>query len=143
MPSCAGAYVSGAVGSNACPAGSVWIATEDACRTAAAAAGKTPGSPFVETDPYVPRGCYYVSSSTSVYNNYAYFNPHPVGFGATMYRLLCAVTSGARARTPARAAALCMCSEARVCTCVIVRALRRCGGAAGYSRGTGYCAGAL
>ena len=117
------------------------IETEAACRTAAAAAGKTVPSAFVETDPYTPRGCYYVVQSTSVYNNYAYFNPHPVGASDSTYRLLCAVTSGARARTPARAAALCMCSEARVCTCVIVRALRRCGGAAGYSRGTGYCTG--
>ncbi len=114
--SCAGAYVSGAAGSNACPAGSVWIATEAACRTAATAAGKTVPSAFVETDPYVPRGCYYVSMSTSVYNNYAYFNPHPVGASDSTYRLLCAVTSGARARTPARAAALSM------RTCAIVRA---------------------
>ncbi len=115
MPSCAGAYVSGAAGSNACPAGSVWIATEAACRIAAAAAGKTVPSAFVETDPYVPRGCYYVGQSTSVYNNYAYFNPHPVGAGDSTYRLLCAVTSGAPP-PPARAAALSM------RTCAIVRA---------------------
>ncbi len=37
--SCAGAYVSGAEGSNVCPAGSARIETEAACRTAVAAAG--------------------------------------------------------------------------------------------------------
>jgi hypothetical protein len=93
--SCAGAYVAGADRSNECPAGSVRIETEAACRTAAAAAGKTVPSAFVETDPYAPRGCYYASMNTSVYFNFAYFNPHPVGFGDTTYRLLCAVTSGA------------------------------------------------
>jgi hypothetical protein len=115
VPSCAGAYVSGAAGSNACPAGSVRIETQAACRTAATAAGKTVSSFFVVTDPYVPRGCYYASSSASVYDNYAYFNPHPVGYGDFFYRLLCAVTSGA--------------PRAHTCAC------------SGYSRGTGYCAG--
>jgi hypothetical protein len=153
VPSCAGAYVSGAAGSNACPAGSVRIATEAACRTAAAAAGKTAGLPFVETDPYTPRGCYYVSTSTSVYNNYAYFNPHPVGFGDTLFRLLCTVTSGAPPPPPPPPPP----ARARVytgaCSGTVhvqrrarelhapMRALQRCGGAAGYSRGTGYCTG--
>ncbi len=129
--------MSGALGSNACPAGSVRIEAEATCRTAAIAAGKTAGSPFGVTDPYVPRGCYYASASTSVYNNYAYFNPHPVGAGESGWRLLCAVTSGTPPppSPPARAAALSM------RTCAIVHALRRCGGAAGYSRGTGYCTG--
>ncbi len=95
MPSCAGAYVSGAAGSNACPAGYARIETEEACRTAAAAAGKFAGSPFVQIDAFAPRGCYYASNSASVYNNYAYFNPHPVGAGDSVFRLLCAVTSGA------------------------------------------------
>jgi hypothetical protein len=93
--SCAGAYVSGAAGSNACPVGSARIETEAACRTALAAAGKTPSTlmsfPFVGTYYDVPRGCYYVTSS-----NYAHFNPHAVGAGSPYYQLLCAaLTTGA------------------------------------------------
>ncbi len=84
MLSCAGAYVSGADGSNACPAGSVRIETEAACRTAVAAAGKTFRS--VDSYPYFPRGCFYADN--------AYFNVHAVGFeGATNARLLCATTA--------------------------------------------------
>ncbi len=92
MLSCAGAYVSGAAGSNACPAGSARIETEAACRTAAAAAGKTPGSPFVGTWSAYPRGCFYDTGS-----NNAWFNTHTVGAGASGYQLLCAaiVTTGA------------------------------------------------
>ncbi len=86
VPSCAGAYVSGAAGSNACPAGYAWIEAEAACRTAAIAAGKAPGSPFVETDPTSPRGCY-----TS--NNNAFFNTDPVGAGYRGWQLLCAATA--------------------------------------------------
>ncbi len=110
MPSCAGAYLSGAAGSNACPAGSVRIETEAACRTAAIAAGKTVPSAFVENDLYAPRGCYYYTSY-----NYAYFNTHAVGdslgIGRSGLQLLCAAaTTGAlpprlrfgRARTPMR-----------------------------------------
>ncbi len=110
--SCAGAYVSGAVGSNACPAGSVRIETEAACRAAAAAAGKTIlESTFVQTLPYEPRGCYFWTSS-----NRAYFNTHAVGAGSSGSRLLCAtVTAGAplkrRRRTDARRA----CTGARAC----------------------------
>ncbi len=94
--SCAGAYVSGAAGSNACPAGSARIEAEAACRTAAAAAGKTFIS--VVTYPDYPRGCYYVTS------NAAYFNPHAVGAGYSDSQLLCAalVTTGAPL-TPQRA----------------------------------------
>ncbi len=88
MPSCAGAYVSGESTRNECPAGSVRIVTEAACRTAAAAAGKTFG--YVVTEARAPRGCYYDS-----YNN-ANFNAHAVGDGVFGYRLLCAaVTTGA------------------------------------------------
>jgi hypothetical protein len=89
--SCAGAYVSGAVWSNECPAGSVRIETEAACRTAAAAAGKTPGSPFVVPSFYTPRGCYYFPA-----NSNAYFNPDAVGAGGST-QLLCAAldTTGA------------------------------------------------
>ncbi len=105
MPSCAGAYISGAAGSNACPAGSVRIATEAACRTAATAAGKTIlESSFVETDAAYPRGCYSISDNT------AYFNTHAVGAGYSDYQVLCAAlaTAGApltrRRRTGARSA---------------------------------------
>jgi hypothetical protein len=111
--SCAGAYVSGAAGSNACPAGSVRIETEAACRTAVAAAGKTVGSIFVETYPAMPRGCYYYTGS-----NTAYFNIHAVGAGNPYAQLLCAAlatTTGAplkrRRRTDARSA----CTDARAC----------------------------
>ncbi len=92
VPSCAGAYVSGAAGSNECPAGSVRIETEAACRTAAAAAGKTPWSRFVETYPTFPRGCFYDTS-----NKAAYFNTHAVGAGDSYVQLLCAAlaTTGA------------------------------------------------
>jgi hypothetical protein len=89
---CAGAYVSGAAGINECPAGSARIETEAACRTAAAAAaGKSVGSPFLETDPRYPRGCYYVIVTSSVY-----FNADAVGAGRPNAGLLCTalVTTG-------------------------------------------------
>jgi hypothetical protein len=90
--SCAGAFVWGAPGSNACPAGSVRIEAEAACRTAAAAAGKTVGSGFVGTYPDEPRGCYYFTG-----DNYAFFNAHAFGAGNSDAQLLCAaaVTTGA------------------------------------------------
>jgi hypothetical protein len=90
---CAGAYVSGAAGSNACPAGSVRIETEAACRTAAVAAGKTPNFfGFVVTESAYPRGCYYDTSG-----NNANFNTHAVGGGSPYFQPLCAttVTTGA------------------------------------------------
>ena len=81
--------MSGAAGSNACPAGSVRIEAEAACRTAAAAAGKTLGSNFVETNSAFPRGCYYTT-------DWAYFNTHAVGAGYSGYQPLCAtVATGA------------------------------------------------
>jgi hypothetical protein len=105
--SCAGAYVSGAAGSNDCPAGSVRIETEAACRTAAAAAGKTPAYSFVETYAAYPRGCYYFTS-----NNEAYFNADPVGAGGSGLQLLCAaVTTGAPLTR--------RCADARVCCAVL------------------------
>ncbi len=83
--------MAGAAGSNECPAGSVRIETEAACRTAATAAGKTFG--WVETSATSPRGCYYFSDNT------AYFNTHAVGAGGnSYYQLLCAAgaaTTGA------------------------------------------------
>jgi hypothetical protein len=101
VPSCAGAYVSGAAGSNACPAGSARIETEAACRTAVAAAGKT----FYAVVTYAayPRGCYYntgYDNGDDVYTfgNNAYFNAHAVGADSySWYRLLCAAlaTTGA------------------------------------------------
>ncbi len=112
VPSCAGAYVSGAAGSNACPAGSVRIETQAACRTAAAAAGKTVGSQyFVETLSDYPRGCYHYHSTS---NNYVWFNTHAVGAGISGYQLLCdaAASTGAPPRTTPRH--VCVCSDARV-----------------------------
>ncbi len=110
---CAGAYVASVWGSNACPAGSVRIETEAACRTAAAAAGKTLGPNFVETAPTYPRGCYYTSG------NYAYFNAHAVGAGDSLARLLCAAaTTGAPPHmrdAPGCSDAL---AAALVCVCV-------------------------
>ncbi len=90
MLACAGAYISGAAGSNACPAGSTRIVTEAACRTAAAAASKTPTPlSFMRTEPDLPRGCYYAT-------DYAFFNAHAVGAGNSNAQLLCATaTSGA------------------------------------------------
>jgi hypothetical protein len=81
--SCAGAYVSGAAGSNACPAGSARIESEAACRTAAVAAGK----PFIGvwTESFVPRGCYYDTGF-----NDARFNTHAVGAGHPSVQPLCA-----------------------------------------------------
>jgi hypothetical protein len=103
--SCAGAYVSGAAGSNECPAGSVRIETEAACRTAVAAAGKSPSTrfPFVITDPSEPRGCYYDISF-----NTAYLNTDVVGAGSSAYQLLCdaLATTGAAPPIDARACAL-------------------------------------
>jgi hypothetical protein len=108
--SCAGAYVSGAAGSNECPAGSVRIETEAACHTAAAAAGKN--VPIVETWTDYPRGCFHETRS-----NVAYFNTLVVGAGNPNAQLLCAAlaTAGAplkrRRRTDARSA----CTGARAC----------------------------
>ncbi len=113
MLSCAGLYVSGAAGSNACPAGSVRIATEAGCRTAVTATGKTAESIFLESHPGYPRGCYYFTS-----DNVAIFNEHAVGAGRSDAQLLCAAlatTTGAplkrRRRTDARSA----CTGARAC----------------------------
>ena len=88
MLSCAGAYVSGAAGSNECPAGSVRIEAEAACRAAATATGKTAGSPFGVTSPIPPRGCYY-----STITNRAFFNADAVGAGSANAQLLCAVAA--------------------------------------------------
>ena len=135
-PRCrAGAYVSGADGSNACPAGSTRIANQAACRTAAAAAGKTVGSVFAGTYVNYPPGCYYSTSS-----NTAYFNRHAVGAEVSDYQVLCTalVTTGAppphrcvRVCAPAWSAAQCVFSDAhvshaRVRDRVGVAALRQC-----------------
>ncbi len=98
MPSCAGAYVLGPFRSNVCPAGSVRIETEAACRTAVAAAGKTAGSPFVLTSSDDPRGCYSYSSD-------AYFNTHAIGAGNEFALLLCADVSTGASRSGARGCA--------------------------------------
>jgi hypothetical protein len=91
-------YVYGAAGSNECPAGSVRIETEAACRTAVAAAGMTANLDFVETDSDYPRGCYHYYRSYAAIgsSNGPYFNAHPVGAGNADTRLLCAAdTMGA------------------------------------------------
>jgi hypothetical protein len=84
--------MSSAAGSNECPAGSVRIVAEAACRTAVTAEAKTVPSDFVETSSTWPRGCYYVTST-----NRSYFNTHAVGAGCASMQLLCAAaaTTGA------------------------------------------------
>jgi hypothetical protein len=86
--------VAGAAGSNACPAGSARIETEDACRAAVTAAGNALGSLFSLfewTDPTYPRGCSY-----EIGTNDAFFNDHAVGAGYQAFQPLCAVvTTGA------------------------------------------------
>ncbi len=123
MPSCAGVYVYGAAGSNECPAGSVRIETEAACRTAAAAAGMTVGSEFVETASDYPRGCYYYYHSQSYGSSSIgpYFNADAVGAGNDDTQLLCAAdTMGAP--PPHAADARSACLHRRAC----VPALRVC-----------------
>ena len=72
------------------------VASRAACRTAAAAAGKTPSSDFVATVSFFPRGCYYYPSS-----DIALFNPHADGAGHSYAQLLCAaVTTGAPRACP-------------------------------------------
>jgi hypothetical protein len=134
---CAGAYVAGAAGSNECPAGSVRIETEAACRTAAATAGKTVSSypPFVETRSNYPRGCYYQDVG-----NQATFNNHVVGNGDSSAKLLCdtTVTTGAPSPPPMRERRRqrhCEC-ECRTSTCAIVCAfvaVRCCSGTSGQT----------
>ena len=102
MVPCAGAYVSGAAGSNACPAGSVRIETEAACRTAMTAAGKTPCPIFVVTWSYYPRGCYYYNDGSNAACQSG-FNAHAVGAGRSGAQLLCAaLTTGAPLHAPLR-----------------------------------------
>ena len=92
--------MSGADGSNECPAGYVRIVAEAACRTAVAAAGKTPASnlTFVQTDPDYPRGCY-----TTVVTGW--FNSHAVGAGKAGFKPLCAAATTGAPSTPLRARA--------------------------------------
>ncbi len=119
MPSCAGAYVSGAARSNECPAGSVRIETEAACRAAMTAAGKTvPSTGFVETISNYPRGCYYNTGSDN-----AYFNTHAVGAGNSNTQLLCAAaTTGA----PPQMCDAPGCSDALAAALVCVCAAQAC-----------------
>jgi hypothetical protein len=114
---CAGAYVSGAAGSNSCPAGSVRIEAEAACRTAALAAGKTvDSSSFVGTYSSRPRGCYYYTGS-----NNAYFNTHAVGAGRSAL-LLCAALADTTGAPPPHAA------DARARVSTGARVCRHCAG---------------
>ncbi len=103
MLSCADAYKSGAEGSNDCPAGSVRIETEAACRTAVTATCKTEASTFVVTNPNFPRGCY--TGNDQNIRISGWFNDHAVGAGDSRFRPQCAVSTGARRRrrTDARA----------------------------------------
>ncbi len=121
VPSCAGVYVYGAAGSNECPAGSVRIEAEAACRTAADAAGMTANLDFVETDSDYPRGCYYYYVEVQTVaaavgsSNGPYFNTHPVGAGNDDTRLLCAAdTMGAPPPQRRRCARACL----HRCACV-------------------------
>jgi hypothetical protein len=104
--------VSGAAGSNECPAGSVRIETEAACRAAAAAAGKT--FMLVGTYAAYPRGCYYLTSS-----NNAVFNTHAVGAGYSNYLLLCAALDTTGVTPPHRASV-----RARVCCAALAGGVR-------------------
>ncbi len=98
MLSCAGAYQSGADGSNECLAGYARIEDEAACRTLAPRFGKSVGSPFVQTVPYYPRGCYYLTMTWVVY-----FNNDLVGGGFQQRQLLCAaLATGAPLHADAR-----------------------------------------
>jgi hypothetical protein len=113
--SCAGAYMVGFAGSNACPAGSVRIETEAACRTAAAATGKTASTSFVVTSSLAPSGCAFNPNT-----NQAQFNTFSgPGEGSSTRQVLC-VAAGAPPRayshacTPACAAALRACIDACV-----------------------------
>ena len=98
--------MAGAAGSNECPAGSARIVTEAACRTAVAAAGKFPGTPFRVLLTAEPGGCNFFTRS-----NIAYFNGVGVA-GNPNAQLLCAAVAsagapphaaGGRCRWPPRA----------------------------------------
>ncbi len=112
VPSCAGAYVAGAAGSNACPAGSVRIEAEEACRTAAAAASLLVPWAFVVTNYARPRGCYTTT-------NYAYFNTHAVGAGYALSQLLCAALATTGAPPPLHHRARAYCAVLAVCIIII------------------------
>ncbi len=100
--SCAGAFLSGDLGSNACPAGSVRIQAEAACRTAAAAAGRT--FFWVETSKWTPRGCYFTNNVYATGRGDAFFNAHAAGGGWPGTQLLCAaLTTAGAPLTPLRA----------------------------------------
>jgi hypothetical protein len=86
----------------------VRIAAEAACRTAAAAAGKTFSS--VLTSSYYPRGCCY-------YDTYVSFNTDAVGAGSTSYQLLCAAVTTGAPSTPLRARACVHRRVQRQCAC--------------------------
>ncbi len=110
--SCAGAYVSGASGSNECPAGSVRIEDEAACRAAVILAGKSANPSFVQTNAFVPRGCYYTTGLNS-----AYLNTDAAGAGHLGSQLLCAVITGASFRRHATRVRVCRDARVLVCRC--------------------------
>ncbi len=75
-------YVSGAAGSNDCPAGSTRITDEASCRSAAGKPAAASG--FVEMNSISPKGCYYDTNS-----NNAVLNNDATGAGAPRTQLLC------------------------------------------------------
>jgi hypothetical protein len=111
--SCAGAYVYGDANSNECPAGSTWILTEAACKTAAAAEGKE--FAMAVTDADAARGCSYHLEMFKVC-----FNGHAVGAAFHMHQLLCITTSApphadARPRVHRRVQRHCASAQRRAC----------------------------
>ncbi len=81
--------MSGAAGSNECPAGSLRIETVAECHTAATVVGKDARQVAYNDYSYVfPRGCYYNTNGGSVK-----LNAHPVGAGDSRYELLCAAVT--------------------------------------------------
>lgn len=110
---CAGVYVFGALGSNSCPAGSVRIATEAACRTAASATQLTYSA--TESDSSFPVGCYHYFD----FGSYVNFNTHSNGGGDRHSRPLCSPESSA-GTTPGRGVAWrCRCPASGLHRCTL------------------------
>jgi hypothetical protein len=96
--------MAGATGSNDCPAGSVRIETEAACRTALAAWGRTMMEPSFPMS-VGPRGCSYFIPTLS---DIAFFNTDPVGMGNPGVQLLCHANGTTGALQPHRCACACV-----------------------------------
>ena len=87
---CAGTFVYGDAGSNACPSGSSLIMDEATCRSAAISLGKVWVRSGATSSTTWPRGCYWWTTTIAVYVGTAL-----PGAGNSEARLLCAVTTGA------------------------------------------------